>query len=80
MGTNQYPKDVMAAVDIVANHRFNKKKMKNKTNRKAKMRGQPKYPSRNWIHKQVKSEGLQGQADQWNDSTKYDWQVIYSKQ
>jgi hypothetical protein len=25
MGTNQYPKDEMAAVDILTNHRFDKK-------------------------------------------------------
>jgi hypothetical protein len=29
MGTNQYPKDIMAAVDIVTNHRFDKKEPKN---------------------------------------------------
>jgi hypothetical protein len=29
MGTNQYPKDIMAAVDILTNHRFDKKEPKN---------------------------------------------------
>jgi hypothetical protein len=29
MGTNQYPKDVMAAVDILTIHRFDKKEPKN---------------------------------------------------
>jgi hypothetical protein len=33
MGTNQYPKDVMAAVDILTNHRFNKKEPKNNNQR-----------------------------------------------
>jgi hypothetical protein len=34
MGTNQYPKDVMAAVDILTNHRFdNKKELKNNNQR-----------------------------------------------
>jgi hypothetical protein len=34
MGTNQYPKDVMAAVDILTNHRFDKKEPKNNNQRK----------------------------------------------
>jgi hypothetical protein len=34
MGTNQYPKDVMAAVDILTNHRFNKNEPKNKNKRR----------------------------------------------
>jgi uncharacterized protein (DUF1919 family) len=33
MGTNQYPKDVIAAVDIVTNHRFDKKEPKNNNQR-----------------------------------------------
>jgi hypothetical protein len=33
MGTNQYPKDVMAAVDILTNHRFNKIEPKNNNQR-----------------------------------------------
>jgi hypothetical protein len=33
MGTNQYPKDVMAAVDIQTNHRFDKKEPKNNNQR-----------------------------------------------
>jgi hypothetical protein len=33
MGTNQYPKDVMAAVDILTNHRFNKKEPKSNNQR-----------------------------------------------
>jgi hypothetical protein len=33
MGTNQYPKDVMAAVDILTNHRFDMKKLKNNNQR-----------------------------------------------
>jgi hypothetical protein len=33
MGTNQYPKDVMAAVDILTNHTFNKKEPKNNNQR-----------------------------------------------
>jgi hypothetical protein len=33
IGTNQYPKDVMAAVDILTNHRFNKKEPKNNNQR-----------------------------------------------
>jgi hypothetical protein len=33
MGTNQYPKDVMAAVDIRTNHRFDKKQPKNDNQR-----------------------------------------------
>jgi hypothetical protein len=33
MVTNQYPKDVMAAVDILTNHRFNKKEPKNNSQR-----------------------------------------------
>jgi hypothetical protein len=33
MGTNQYPKDIMAAVDILTNHRFNKKEPENKNQR-----------------------------------------------
>jgi hypothetical protein len=33
MGTNQYPKDIMAAVDILTNHRFNKKEPKNNNQR-----------------------------------------------
>jgi hypothetical protein len=33
MGTNQYPKDVMAAVDILTNHRFDKKEPKNNNQR-----------------------------------------------
>jgi hypothetical protein len=33
MGTIQYPKDVMAAVDILTNHRFEKKKPKNNNQR-----------------------------------------------
>jgi uncharacterized protein (DUF1919 family) len=33
MGTNQYPKDAMAAVDILTNHRFNKKEPKNDNQR-----------------------------------------------
>jgi uncharacterized protein (DUF1919 family) len=32
-GTNQYPKDVMAAVDILTNHRLNKKELKNNNQR-----------------------------------------------
>jgi hypothetical protein len=31
MGTNQYPKDVMAAVDILTNHRFDKKEPRTTT-------------------------------------------------
>jgi hypothetical protein len=34
MGTNQYPKDVMAAVDILTNHRFDKKEPKNNNNQR----------------------------------------------
>jgi hypothetical protein len=33
MGTNQYPNDVMAAVDILTNHRSNKKEPKNNNQR-----------------------------------------------
>jgi hypothetical protein len=33
MGTNQYPKDVMAAVDILTNRRFDKKEPKNNNQR-----------------------------------------------
>jgi hypothetical protein len=33
MGTNQYPKDVMAVVDILTNHRFDKKEPKNNNQR-----------------------------------------------
>jgi hypothetical protein len=33
MGTYQYPKDVMAAVDILTNHRFDKKEPKNNNKR-----------------------------------------------
>jgi hypothetical protein len=33
MGTNQYPKDVMAADDILTNHSFNKKEPKNNNQR-----------------------------------------------
>jgi hypothetical protein len=33
MGTTQYPKDVMAAVDILTNHRFGKKEPKNNNQR-----------------------------------------------
>jgi hypothetical protein len=33
MGTNQYPKEVMAAVDILTNHRFDKKEPKNNNQR-----------------------------------------------
>jgi hypothetical protein len=33
MGTNQYPKDVMAAVDILTNHRFDRKEPKNNNQR-----------------------------------------------
>jgi hypothetical protein len=33
MGTKQYPKDVMAAVDILTNHRFDKKEPKNNNQR-----------------------------------------------
>jgi hypothetical protein len=33
MGTNQFPKDVMAAVDILTNHRFDKKEPKNNNQR-----------------------------------------------
>jgi hypothetical protein len=33
MGTNQYPKDVSAAVDILTNHRFDKKEPKNNNQR-----------------------------------------------
>jgi hypothetical protein len=33
MGTNQYPKDLMAAVDILTNHRFDKKELKNNNQR-----------------------------------------------
>jgi hypothetical protein len=33
MGTNQYPKDVIAAVDILTNHRFDKKEPKNNNQR-----------------------------------------------
>jgi hypothetical protein len=33
MGTNQYPKDVMAAVDILTNHRFDKEEPKNNNQR-----------------------------------------------
>jgi hypothetical protein len=33
MGTSQYPKDVMVAVDILTNHRFNKKEPKNNNQR-----------------------------------------------
>jgi hypothetical protein len=33
MGTNQYPKKVMAAVDILTNHRFDKKEPKNNNQR-----------------------------------------------
>jgi hypothetical protein len=33
MGTNQYPKDVMAAVDILTNHRLDKKEPKNNNQR-----------------------------------------------
>jgi polyhydroxyalkanoate synthesis regulator phasin len=33
MGTNQYPKDVMAAVDILTSHRFDKKEPKNSNQR-----------------------------------------------
>jgi uncharacterized protein (DUF1919 family) len=34
MGTNQYPKDKMAAVDILTNHGFDKKEPKNNNQRK----------------------------------------------
>jgi hypothetical protein len=33
MGTNQYPKDVLAAVDILTNHRFDKREPKNNNQR-----------------------------------------------
>jgi hypothetical protein len=33
MGANQYPKDVIAAVDILTNHRFDKKEPKNNNQR-----------------------------------------------
>jgi hypothetical protein len=33
MGTNQYPKDVLAAVDILTNHMFDKKEPKNNNQR-----------------------------------------------
>jgi hypothetical protein len=33
MGTNQYPKDIMAALDILTNHRFDKKEPKNNNQR-----------------------------------------------
>jgi hypothetical protein len=33
MGTNQYPKDAMAAVEILTNHRFDKKEPKNNNQR-----------------------------------------------
>jgi hypothetical protein len=46
-----------------------KSNMTIKTKKRAKMKGQPQYPNLNRIHKQVKSEGLQGQASQWNDSS-----------
>jgi hypothetical protein len=38
IGTNQYPKDVMAAVDILTNHRFDKKKPKNNNNQRNRNR------------------------------------------
>jgi hypothetical protein len=33
MGTNQYPKNVVTAVDILTNHRFDKKELKNNNQR-----------------------------------------------
>jgi hypothetical protein len=33
MGTNQYPKDVIATVDILTNHRFDKIELKNNNQR-----------------------------------------------
>jgi hypothetical protein len=33
LGTNQYPKDVISAVDILTNHRFDKKEPKNNNQR-----------------------------------------------
>jgi hypothetical protein len=39
MGTNQYPKDVMAAVDILTNHRFDKKEPKNNNQRNRNWNG-----------------------------------------
>jgi hypothetical protein len=38
MGTNQYPKDVMVAVDILTNHRFDKKEPKNNKNQRNRNR------------------------------------------
>jgi hypothetical protein len=38
MGTNQYPKDVMAAVDILTNHRFDMKEPKNNNNQRNRNR------------------------------------------
>jgi hypothetical protein len=39
MGTNQYPKDGMAAVDILANHRFDKKEPKKNNQRNRNWNG-----------------------------------------
>jgi hypothetical protein len=39
MGTSQYPKDVMAAVDILTNHRLNKKEPKNNNQRNRNQNG-----------------------------------------
>jgi uncharacterized protein (DUF1919 family) len=36
MGTNQYPKDVMAVVDILTCHKFDKKEPKNNNNQRNK--------------------------------------------
>jgi uncharacterized protein (DUF1919 family) len=38
MGTNQYPKDVMVAVDILTNHRFDNKEPKNNNNQRNRNR------------------------------------------
>jgi hypothetical protein len=39
IGTNQYPKDVMAAVEILTSHRFNKKEPKNNNQRNRNWNG-----------------------------------------
>jgi hypothetical protein len=36
MGTSQYPKDVLAAVDILTNHKFDKRETKNNNNSQKK--------------------------------------------
>jgi hypothetical protein len=53
MGTNQYPKEVMAAVDILTNHRFDKKEPKNNNQR-----------NRNWNDDTVSTTTTQSSFNQ----------------